>query len=135
MGFGQPVIFSFVFIFPFSCFFLALCPTQFTSNEWCFCFVFIFFSSSSMLATSPVGGGTADCFFSSLLSFIPVSICLLCFCSLFDCFLLFLYFVESVCRACRIYHSMMTWHCIAHCYCCANCIPGTWLRRPDGSSG
>ena len=32
-----------------------------------------------------------------------LSICLLCICFLFDCFFSFLYFIDCVCRACRIY--------------------------------
>ena len=71
----------------------------------CCCCSFLFparsFPSVGHLAC---GGGTGDCFSQFLPSFfsISLSIHLLCFCFLFDCFFSFIYLIDCVCRACRI---------------------------------
>ena len=100
-GLWSACYFSFV-IFP-----LVLCLTLFTSSVFVLFsfFQFVLFQASANLPAE--GGHDSFCFFHFILffpsfSFFSPSICLLCFNFLSDCFLSFIYFIECVCRACRI---------------------------------
>ena len=88
------MVFGLSGIFPFVFFSLLLRLTLFTSSGVFVIFSLLFFSFQlvlfQVLATSPAGGGVrlivSSSFFFHFFSFF-ISICLLCFCFLFDCFL------------------------------------------------
>ena len=100
-----------------------LCPTLFTSSG-VFVFLviyyqFLFFFQLVLFQVLATSGGWDDrLFFLLFLSFFSscLAICLH-FCFLFSCFLSFLYFIECVCHACRIYRQYddMTLHCRLLC--------------------
>ena len=103
LGFALPVIFPRLFSLCsfFPRFFVLLCLRA----VWCFSYLFFFparpFSSVGQLACA---GRAPQIVSSSLLSFfsLSVSIGLLCFWFLSDCFLSFFYLINYVCRASRI---------------------------------
>ena len=100
----SPRTWYFPFVIFFPRFFVLLCSQAVVYFLSFFFFPACFFSS---VGHSPAGWGHerlfllvfAFNFFSFSFSF---SICLLCSCFLFDCFFSFLYFIDCVCRACRI---------------------------------
>ena len=104
-----------VYYFPFLCYFpfvifFSLGSSSYSVYKSVFFVIFFFFPARSFSSVGHLacGGGARQIvspsfyfhFFSSSFS---LSICLLCFCFLFDCFFSFPYFIDCVCRSCRIY--------------------------------